>query len=575
MILPKSSLYCVALYLVFGTLIHAQDRIERVALLGCIRQNEAVPALAKYVELDADLHLWVGDNIYADAKEDPKIIKQCYETLAAKPGFKELRSQGQHMFTWDDHDFGDNNEGRHYKLKQVSKKLFVDFWGLDKEIPVDQLGVYYSKVFGGANNRLQVINLDVRYNRDDPGPDGDVLGEAQWKWLEEQLKVPADLRFIVSGFQVLLPKEAGSETWDQFPKARDRLIRTVRRSQASRVVFITGDQHYGEVCRRRSLLDFDCVELQFAGLNQIEKPAEYNPYRVSTVCKSKHSYAFIDVQWDETKYDPPHLLFRVCNAETGVDEVIYRVNFDEIDWNVTFSQPWEFNDKNQVALSGSTYGLTMRYTVDGSDPSKKSPVYVEPFTIEKTVTVKARLFDDMNMPRSDVFQRTFKKVKPLAALATTETKPGLRYRYIESNFETLPDFDEFEIKKSGVAMDLDVEKIADRSDHYAIQYGGLVDIPETGTYRFYTTSDDGSKLYIHDKLVVDNDGSHSARSRFGYITLERGLHPIRIDYFEDYMGQELEIGFDYFGDQAVEFDQSMLRYAEKGYGSISKEKDRE
>ena len=96
--------------------------------------------------LTRDLHLWVGDNIYADAKEDPGIIQQCYDTLATKPGFKELRSQGQHMFTWDDHDFGDNNEGRHYKLKQQSKKLFVDFWGLEKAIPKDRDGVYYSKI---------------------------------------------------------------------------------------------------------------------------------------------------------------------------------------------------------------------------------------------------------------------------------------------------------------------------------------------------------------------------------------------------------------------------------------------
>ena len=552
---------------------HAQNRIERIALLGCIRQNEPVPALKKYVDLEADLHLWVGDNIYADAKEDPGIIKQCYETLASKPGFKELRSVGQHMFTWDDHDFGDNNEGRHYKLKQDSKKLFVDFWGLQKEIPEDRQGVYYSKIFGQGDNRLQVINLDVRYNRDDPAPEGDVLGEAQWKWLAEQLKVPADLRLIVSGFQVLLPKESGSETWDQFPRARDRLLETIRASHASRVVFITGDQHYGEVCRRRALLDFDCVELQFAGLNQIEDP-EFNPYRVSTVCKSKHSYAFIDIEWDKTKYDPPHLVYRVFNAETDMVEVIYRVNFDEVDWNVTFSSPEEFSGTNEVKLGHSISELTMRYTIDGSTPDNDSPAYTKPFKIDTTVTVQARLFDNMNRPRSDVFQRTYKKVKPLAALNLIETKQGLRYRYIESNFESLPDFDKFKIKKTGVSNDLDPEAIAERADHYAIQFEGLIDVPVTGTFRFFTKSDDGSKLFIHDRLVVNNDGSHSARARYGYITLEKGLHPLRIDYFEDYMGQELEVGFEFFGEKTIDFDNSMLRHSSNGYPATKLEKDR-
>ena len=539
----------------FGTSVgFSQDRIERIALLGCIRHNEPVPAFKKYVELNADLYLWVGDNIYADAKEDPGIIQQSYDTLATKPGFKELQSQGQHMFAWDDHDFGDNNEGRRYKLKRESKKLFVDFWGLEEEISKDQDGVYYSKIFGGGENRLQVINLDVRYNRDDPGSDGDVLGEAQWKWLAEQLKVPADLRLIVSGFQLLLPKESGSETWDQFPRARDRLLETVRRSQASRVLFITGDQHYGEVCRRRSLLDFDCVEFQFAGLNQIEDP-EFNPYRVSTVCESKHSYAYIDIQWDETRHDPPHLLYRVCNAETDMVEVIYRVNFDEVDWNITFSQPEEFSGTNEVKLGHSISALTMRYTIDGSVPNESSPAYVKPFEIDKTVNVKARLFDNRNRPRSDVFQRVYERVKPLTALNSIETKQGLMYRYIESDFELLPDFSEFKIKKSGVAGDFDVEKIADRKDHYAIQFEGLINVPATGTYRFFTKSDDGSKLFIHNKLVVNNDGSHAARARYGYITLEKGLHPLRVDYFEDYMGQELAVGFEFFGGEVARFRQ--------------------
>ena len=385
------------------------------------------------------------------------------------------------------------------------------------------------------------------------------LGETQWTWLAEQLKVPADLRLVVSGFQILLPKETGSETWDQFPKARERLVATIRNSQVSRILFVTGDQHYGEACRQRSMLDFDLVELQFAGLNQIEKP-ELNPYRVSTVCHSKHSCAYIDIQWDETLHDPPHLLFRVIDAESGITEVIYRVNFDELDWNMEFSDPEEFDGKLNVRLKHSVKNLKLRFTTDGSDPSKKSNSYEEPIQIRETTTVKAQLFDQSGLPRSRVFQRTYRRVKPHPSVERANTKQGLLYRYVESSFKRLPDFEEHESKKSGVSRNLDIESIARRDDHYAIQFQGLIDVPKTGTYRFFTNSDDGSKLFIHNKLIVDNDGSHSARHRFGYITLEKGLHPIRIDYFEDFMGQELEMGFDYFGDVSVKFDLTMLKH---------------
>ena len=60
---------------------------------------------------------------------------------------------------------------------------------------------------------------------------------------------------------------------------------------------------------------------------------------------------------------------------------------------------------------------------------------------------------------------------------------------------------------------------------------------------FYTYSDDGSKLLIDNQLVVDNDGGHSARRAEGKVALEPGFHEIEVRYFEDYMGQELQVGY--------------------------------
>ena len=60
-------------------------------------------------------------------------------------------------------------------------------------------------------------------------------------------------------------------------------------------------------------------------------------------------------------------------------------------------------------------------------------------------------------------------------------------------------------------------------------------------YNFYLYSDDGSRLYIDGKLVVDNDGSHSAERKGGHIALEQGMHAIVLQYFEDYMGQSLQV----------------------------------
>lgn len=286
-------------------------------------------SIETYGDLDADLHLWLGDNIYADT-DDPQVIKDCYEVLSKRPHFDELRRSGLHMFTWDDHDYGDNNVGRHYPLRAESKKIFVDFWGLHDEIADSQPGIWYANIFDDEAHKLQVIMLDVRYNRDDPNTHGEMLGDEQMRWFAKQMEQPADLRLIVSGTQVLLPKEAGSETWDEYPEARQRLLNTIRRAGAQHVVFITADQHYAEICRHEGGLGYDLVELQFCGLNQIEEP-EFNPYRVSPVCKSLNSCGYIDIQWETNNFDVPHLEFMVENADTGQVEIAYRVTFQELE----------------------------------------------------------------------------------------------------------------------------------------------------------------------------------------------------------------------------------------------------
>ncbi len=304
--------------------------VNRIAILGCLKQNEPAPALEKCLEAKPDLCLWIGDNVYADTKTSPDFIAECYATLAAKPEFQGLRTAAPWVATWDDHDFGLNDAGGDYRFKHESRDLFRAFWQLADEIPADRDGVYYAKTFPTHGKTLQIILLDPRFNRDEPGPRGDTLGERQWGWLTTVLQEPADLRLVVSGYQVLLDAGTGSETWAEFPAARRRLFDLIRRSGAEHVVFLTGDQHYGEVCRLRDALGYDAVELQFSGVNQIEPP-EFNSTRVSPVSRSRHSFALLDIQWRRTAQDMPHLLFHVVDADTGRDELVYRVNFAELE----------------------------------------------------------------------------------------------------------------------------------------------------------------------------------------------------------------------------------------------------
>lgn len=209
---------------------------------------------------------------------------------------------------------------------------------------------------------------------------------------------------------------------------------------------------------------------------------------------------------------------------------------------IQFTDVDVFTDQHQVSLGHPFQEVSLRYTLDGSTPDATSPVYTGPITLSETTTVKAAVFTAGTKMVSGVLEQHYRKIEPLQAVKVKRSRPGLRYRYYEGNFEKLPDFSVLQPQKSGTANDLDVEALSgERLDHYAVQYEGFIEVPETGLYTFHLRSDDGAKLYLHDELVVDNDGSHSARTESGYIALEKGKHPLRIDYFEDFLGQTLRL----------------------------------
>src|ERR1035437_6480982 len=74
--------------------------------------------------------------------------------------------------------------------------------------------------------------------------------------------------------------------------------------------------------------------------------------------------------------------------------------------------------------------------------------------------------------------------------------------------------------------------VTDRFEWFAIDYRGYFYVDNPGKYRFLLASDDGSKLYIDNKTLIDNDGIHAIQYEEGSITLKGGIHHLRISYFQ-------------------------------------------
>ena len=121
----------------------------------------------------------------------------------------------------------------------------------------------------------------------------------------------------------------------------------------------------------------------------------------------------------------------------------------------------------------------------------------------------------------------------------TGTTPGIESDfYVLDTPSVLPDFSTLEPYGGAVHERIDFPSTGGefaetgRSDDFGVVWNGWIDIPESGYWTLGTESDDGSRLYIGDEMVVDNDGLHGMQSRSGTIGLGAGRHRIRVEFFE-------------------------------------------
>jgi mono/diheme cytochrome c family protein len=147
--------------------------------------------------------------------------------------------------------------------------------------------------------------------------------------------------------------------------------------------------------------------------------------------------------------------------------------------------------------------------------------------------------------------------------ANTATPPqriqGVSYQYFQAQFGDSPNFDNLRVNASGF-VDRFTTTARKRNNNYGFRYTGFIRIAVNGAYTFFTDSDDGSRLYIGDKLVVQNDGMHGAQERSGAIQLTAGEHPIMVTYFNGGGGGELKVSYQGPGLSKQEIPASVLSH---------------
>lgn len=196
-------------------------------------------------------------------------------------------------------------------------------------------------------------------------------------------------------------------------------------------------------------------------------------------------------------------------------------------------------DSVAVTLENPSGVGEIRYLLGDRVPTmENSQSYLGPFHLKETQVIRAGIFDQ-GILVSTLAEGNFRLVEKDRE---DPVKYGLQYG---GNMDKLPNFTSKPIKEGYVA-EFSARPILGgelRQEQVALLLESHIEIEEAGTYDFYTNSDDGSRLYVDGKLVVDNDGDHGVMERRGEIELSPGRHLIRVVYFNGGGGHHLDVKF--------------------------------
>ncbi len=310
----------------------------------CLDKTEH-PMLDRTLTLPMDLFLFLGDNIYADTS-DMKVMRAKYNKLKQSSFYQQLRTKSPFLATWDDHDFGPNDGGANYPMRRESQQQFFDWLDEPADSPRrTQEGVYFAKSFGPNDKRVNVIMLDTRFFRSplkegehlikpsggryvpDDNPQATILGEKQWKWLEQQLMEPAQLRLIGSSIQ-FLPSAHGGECWANFPLERQRMLDLIKQTKAAGVLFLSGDRHWCEFSRMDGPSGYPLYDFTASSMTQIHPRGTPTPNQFRWLNRTYHqpNVGWLHMDWEQSD---PAITVRILDV-AGTTQLEQRVLLSEL-----------------------------------------------------------------------------------------------------------------------------------------------------------------------------------------------------------------------------------------------------
>ncbi|HEY8927723.1 MAG TPA: PA14 domain-containing protein [Mucilaginibacter sp.] len=215
-------------------------------------------------------------------------------------------------------------------------------------------------------------------------------------------------------------------------------------------------------------------------------------------------------------------------------------------------KPLEFHPSNGIVLKNKPVKIwyfddttNVHYTFDGTLPSKASPIVRPEIELAGAAKVTMQQIATRHQfDKSAVGEFTEGTYLPTKALTKGYKPGGFHYTYYEGAWDMLPDFKTLKPVKEGVAdSTFNINKLP-RENNFGLVIAGQFEVKQDGYYLFGLAADDGCKVYLNDKLIIDLDGLHDADINRSYLApLKKGFYPLRIEYFQKEGGRKLDFKY--------------------------------
>ncbi len=197
--------------------------------------------------------------------------------------------------------------------------------------------------------------------------------------------------------------------------------------------------------------------------------------------------------------------------------------------------------KPLVTINTET-GVEAHYTSDGSTPTENSTLYSKPFSPDKSTIILVRSFKKGLLP-GNIVTATVKVFEWHKSIKADQLQTGLKLSaYKIENPSGVDDLTNAKADRISVSTAISIHDTISR-ENTGLVYEGFIKVPANAVYHFYLSSDDGSRLWIDEDLVIDNDGLHGDDEKTGAVALQSGYHRIRLSYIQATGGASLQLQY--------------------------------